>query len=78
MMVDSRIEFIGKTAKSSDAARVAKVLDSFHIHVRGTVASATLLLSLVNLLARIFPNITVEALVNVSPFHFLAREKFQN
>jgi hypothetical protein len=61
MTVDSRIEFIGTTVKSLDAVRVAKRLDSLHIHVRGTVASATLLLSIVNLLARIFPNITIEA-----------------
>jgi len=61
MTVDPRIEFIGATVESSDAVCVAKRLDALHIRVRGTDASALLLLSLVNLLARIFPNVTVEA-----------------
>ncbi|SRR6266446_278951 len=61
MSVDARIEFIGTTLKSSDIVRLAERLDSFRIHVRGTAASATLLLNIVNLIARIFPSISIEA-----------------
>ena len=61
MTVDPRIEFIGTTLQSSDIVRVAQRLDSFRIHLRGTAASAALLLNIVNLIARIFPSISIEA-----------------
>jgi len=61
MSVDARIEFIGTTFKSSDIVRVAQLLDSFHIHLRGTATSAALLLNILNLIARIFPSISIEA-----------------
>jgi hypothetical protein len=61
MIIDPRVEFVGTTLKSTDLERVIRRMDSIEIQVRGDGASAPILLSIVNLLARLFPNVTVEA-----------------
>jgi hypothetical protein len=61
MIPDPRIEFLGETAPQAAAGDLAHRLDSTHIHVRATAAQPALLLSLVNLLARMMPNVTIDA-----------------
>jgi ThiF family len=61
MVPDPRIEFLAEAAPQAVASDLAHRLDSTHIHVRATAAQPALLLSLVNLLTRLMPNITVDA-----------------
>jgi hypothetical protein len=60
-MPDPRIEFLAETATQAAAGDLAHRLDSTRVHVRATTAQPALLLSLVNLLARLMPNVTVDA-----------------
>jgi hypothetical protein len=60
-MPDPRIEFLAATADQAAASDLAHRLDGTRVHVRATAAQPALLLSLVNLLARLMPNVTVDA-----------------
>jgi hypothetical protein len=60
-MPDPRIELLAETAGHAAAEELAQRLDATHVHLRATAAQPELLLSLVNLLARLLPNVTVNA-----------------
>jgi hypothetical protein len=61
MMPDPRIELLAETAGHVAAGDLAHRLDATRVHLRATAAQPELLLSLVNLLARLLPNVTVDA-----------------
>jgi hypothetical protein len=60
-MPDLRIELLAETAGHAAAGDLTHRLDATRVQLRATAAQPELLLSLVNLLARLIPNITVDA-----------------